>query len=135
MFRGVPTPHNVLVVDERSDGLRAARVLRQLGHHATVAVGRDVALAAVRRWRFAVVVCGVRGPDGAAEGGGLLAAMRRADPGLRAVAVTGYGVPPGECEAAGFDARVVSPATADEMSAALRRAGAGGRGRPGGPPN
>lgn len=136
MFDPVPVRRHVLVVERGLEASSARRALLAVGHHVWVVGGLDHAVAAARARPFDVVLCEVREPGRAGdedEGAELLRAVRRLQPWLRGVALAAYGVSPCRYADGGFDASVVAGAavTADEMRAALRRAGpcvAAGRG-------
>jgi len=114
----------VLVVDDNEDALAsAAALLRQLGHEVEVAHTAGQALARARAFHPEVAVLDIGLPD--MDGYGLAAILRRTGaPGLRLVALTGYGqrADVERALAAGFDLHLSKPAGMEELQRALEGA-------------
>ncbi|QOY93739.1 response regulator [Massilia sp. UMI-21] len=114
---------DVLLVDDNPDALAAtAEVLACLGHAVRTA---DTALAAVgevRRRAPGVAILDIGLPD--MDGYALAALLRKEQPGLRLVALTGYGQRGDVAQAldAGFDMHLTKPATLEDLQGALSAA-------------
>lgn len=112
-------PCRVLVVEDHHDSaILTSRVLQADGYEVAVVHGYEPALSAARANRFDAIVCDVGLPDG--DGCRLLEEVRALYP-VRAVAVTGYGMPidRARCEAAGFNRFLLKPITLDQLREAV----------------
>jgi CheY-like chemotaxis protein len=108
----VVTPRRVLLVDDNVDGLDMMRVaLEMKGHEVQWARDGNAAMAVAAAFRpdVAVLDIGLPGIDGYE----LARALRVAQPGLRLIALTGYGQHSDAAAAiqAGFDAHCTKPLT------------------------
>ena len=111
---------DVLVVDDNLDALRAtAAVLDYLGHTVRVAGTAAVAAEEVHKQAPDVAILDIGLPD--MDGYALAALLRAAAPGLRLVALTGYGQRADVALAlgAGFDLHLTKPATLEDLQRAL----------------
>ena len=110
----------VLVVDDNLDALRAtAAVLDFLGHRVRTAGTAVAAVEEVRRAAPDLAILDIGLPD--MDGYALAPLLRAAAPGLRLVALTGYGQRADVLQAreAGFDLHLTKPATLDDLRQAL----------------
>ena len=105
----------ILVVDDHVDTARMlSRLLSRSGHAVKYATDLQSAIAAARADRYDLLLCDIGLPDG--DGCDLLAQVTALYP-VRAVAVTGYGMP-GEIDrykSAGFDACLLKPYDFEHM--------------------
>jgi CheY-like chemotaxis protein len=113
------TPLHILVVDDHHDTVTAlGRLLMRDGHRVTPAESCDEAVAVAKSLPFDIVLCdiGMPGKDGFA----LLKELRTLYP-LRAVALTGYGMPEeiSRIMDAGFDAHLLKPVELSRLRALL----------------
>ena len=112
----------VLVVDDNEDAAAtAASLLEQLGHEVKLAYTAGQALAAARAFRPQVAILDIGLPD--MDGYGLATILRRTgEPGLRLVALTGYGQKSDveRALAAGFDLHLSKPAGVEELQRAVQ---------------
>ncbi|MFC0253295.1 hybrid sensor histidine kinase/response regulator [Massilia consociata] len=111
---------DVLLVDDNGDAAAAtAELLRHMGHTVRVAgtATEAIAQAGVRAPDVAILDIGLPDMDGYA----LAARLREGQPGLRLVALTGYGQQADVAQAlgAGFDLHLTKPATLEELGRAL----------------
>jgi CheY-like chemotaxis protein len=103
------TPLHILIVDDHHDTVTAVRrLLMRDGQRVTPAESCDEAVAAAKAVRFDVVLADIGMPE--KDGFALLKELRALYP-LRAVALTGYGMPEevSRIMAAGFDAHLLKP--------------------------
>lgn len=109
-------PRRVLLVDDNVDGLELMRVALEMKGHAVEAVTDGTLALAAATWfhpDVAVLDIGLPGIDGYELARGL----RAAHPGLRLIALTGYGQQ-ADAEAAlqaGFDAHCTKPLTIERL--------------------
>lgn len=112
----------VLLVDDNEDAAAtAAALLAQLGHDVHTAYTAGQALAAAREFHPEVAILDIGLPD--MDGYGLAAILRRTGaPGLRLVALTGYGQKTDveRARAAGFDLHLTKPAGLEDLQRALQ---------------
>ena len=105
----------ILVVDDHVDTARMlSRLLSWSGHVVRYATAFKSAVAAARAERFDLLLCDIGLPDG--DGCDLLEQVTALYP-VKAVAVTGYGMP-GEIDrykSAGFDACLLKPYDFEHM--------------------
>lgn len=110
----------ILLVEDHAESRDALeRLLRHNGHAVRGAGGAAEALAAAALGPFDLVVSDISLPDG--DGCALLVELRRANPGLRGVAVTGHGHErvAEACGAAGYSALLRKPLSFGELLAAV----------------
>jgi signal transduction histidine kinase len=110
----------VLVVDDNLDAAGAtAAVLAHLGHRVRVAGTASAAVEEVRARAPDVAILDIGLPD--MDGYALAALLRAREPGLRLVALTGYGQRADVAQAlgAGFDLHLTKPATLEDLRRAL----------------
>jgi len=112
----------VLVVEDHADSrAMLAQMLELEGHEVTaVASGAEaVQIAETSRFDVAIVDIGLRGMNGHEVARRLRSSLGAA---IVLVAVTGYGQPEDieQSRAAGFDAHVTKPVSADELLRVLR---------------
>ncbi|MFK3737035.1 hybrid sensor histidine kinase/response regulator [Massilia sp. TN1-12] len=114
----------VLLVDDNEDAAATgAALLGQLGHEVRTAYTAGQALAAAREFHPEVAILDIGLPD--MDGYGLAAILRRTGtPGLRLVALTGYGQKTDveRARAAGFDLHLTKPAGLEDLQRALQTA-------------
>jgi signal transduction histidine kinase/CheY-like chemotaxis protein len=115
-----PERLRVLVVDDNQDAAASnAALLNWLGHETRVAhtAAHGLALAAQTAPDLAILDIGLPDMDGYA----LAAALRTRSPGIRLVALTGYGQKSDieRAARAGFDVHLTKPATVDDLRRAL----------------
>nr|WP_314542958.1 ATP-binding protein [uncultured Massilia sp.] len=112
----------VLLVDDNEDAAATgAALLAQLGHEVRTAHTAGQALAAAREFHPEVAILDIGLPD--MDGYGLAAILRRTGaPGLRLVALTGYGQKTDveRAHAAGFDLHLTKPAGLGDLQRALQ---------------
>ncbi|KFI08900.1 ATP-binding protein [Massilia sp. BSC265] len=111
---------DVLVVDDNLDAAGAtAAVLAHLGHRVRIAGTAMKAVDEVRRQPPDVAILDIGLPD--MDGYALAAILRAREPGLRLVALTGYGQRADVAQAlgAGFDLHLTKPATLEDLQRAL----------------
>jgi two-component system response regulator RegA len=132
-------PSILLVDDDEVFRERLARALRARGHEVATAADAEAAQAAARGQAFGYGVVDLRMPG--ASGLELVAALKRHDPAMRIVVLTGYGSIVSAVEAMRLGAHnyLSKPADADDVLAALAgaqaAAGAGGEAREAPPPS
>lgn len=113
-----PTPHRILIVDDRRDArLTLTVLLKRMGQQVARAENGTAALDAARRFHPEIVFCdiGLADMDGYA-----VARAMRADPALNGaslVALTGYGQAEDRARAfkAGFDRHLTKPISLDHL--------------------
>jgi len=113
-------PLRILYVEDHIESREAVeRLLRHNGHDGRGAGGVNEALAAAAREQFDLLIADVTLPDG--NGCELLIQLRRAQPTIRAVAVTGHDRDDlmEECRAAGFSDFVLKPVSFSLLLAAV----------------
>ena len=119
----VPTPLQILVVDDNFDAAEiTGELLEAQGHAVRVAHDAAAALAAVDELAPDVALVDIGLPD--TDGYELARALRQRVAGIRLVAITGYGQPGDRRRSseAGFDAHLVKPVSIEELEAVVRRA-------------
>ena len=110
----------ILLVEDHAESREVlARLLRLNGHAVQEAAGARESLAAAARGSFDLLISDIGLPDG--DGCDLLRELRRANPALRAVAVTGHAEDElsGACKAAGFSAFVRKPVSFSQLLLAV----------------
>lgn len=110
----------ILYVEDHAESREAVeRLLRHNGHHVRGVAGVAEALAAAAVERFDLLVADITLPDG--NGRDLLTQLRRTQPHLRAVAVTGHDREEllEQCRAAGFSDFIVKPVSFSELLRAV----------------
>lgn len=114
-------PLKVLLVDDHEPTrVVMARLLGRRGYSVTTAGSYADAQAAARREAFALLVSDLGLPDG--DGCRLFSEMRKTQPDLRAIALSGYGMESDleRSHAAGFLQHLVKPVNASSLDEALR---------------
>jgi CheY-like chemotaxis protein len=115
-------PLHVLVVEDHADTAEAvATLLQTIGHRATVAGTVAAALAAAENSAPDLVISDLGLPDG--HGDDLMRALAKRYPGLRGIALSGYGMQADVASSrdAGFAVHLVKPITLEELRAAVQR--------------
>ncbi|UVW28030.1 ATP-binding protein [Massilia sp. H6] len=110
----------VLLVDDNADAAAATgALLEHMGHAVSVAGTAAAAMAEARRQAPDVAVLDIGLPD--MDGYALATQLRRIDPALRLVALTGYGQKADVAQAlgVGFDLHLTKPATLEDLQRAL----------------
>jgi CheY-like chemotaxis protein len=118
---GVPAL-KILYVEDHAEAREAVeRLLRHNGHHVRGAAGVSEALAAAAKERFDLLVADISLPDG--NGCDLLLQLRRSQPTIRGVAVTGHDQDDlmEGCRAAGFSDFLLKPVSFSLLLAAVDR--------------
>ena len=114
-----PTPHRILIVDDRRDERLTLTVLfTRMGQQVAQAENGAAALDAARTFHPEIVFCDIGLPD---MDGYAVARAMRADPaldGATLVALTGYGQPEDRDRAfkAGFDRHLTKPISYDQLA-------------------
>jgi CheY-like chemotaxis protein len=124
MSEQTATPLRILVVDDHQDTTRfLTRLLTGSGYAATGAEGFQAGLAAAKAGRYDLLICDIGLSDG--DGCDLLARVAAMYP-VRAVAVTGYGMPDDlhRVERAGFDQWLLKPVAFDKLRAIVEQVAA-----------
>jgi DNA-binding response OmpR family regulator len=118
------TRRKVLIVDDNEDaGVLLAERLSSVGHEVMVALDGERALEIVNRFTPEAAILDIGLPT--MSGYDLAAELRRRfGPGLRLMAVTGYGHARDRARAlqSGFDAHLLKPVSVREILAAIERA-------------
>jgi len=112
---------DVLLVDDNRDAAGAtAAVLEHLGHAVRTAGTAVAAVAEARRQAPDVAILDIGLPD--MDGYALASLLRKEAPGLRLVALTGYGQRADVAQAlgAGFDLHLTKPATLEDLQRAIQ---------------
>jgi PAS domain S-box-containing protein len=115
-----PRGWKLLLVEDHVDTRQAVeRLLRRRGYHVTPASSGAEARAAVARLLFDLVICDVGLPD--MDGYALLAELHRLQPGLPAIALTGYGSDKDlqAAREAGFTHHLTKPVTGAQLDGAI----------------
>jgi CheY-like chemotaxis protein len=113
-----PTPHRILIVDDRSDArLTLTVLLKRMGQQVIQAEDGAAALGAARSFHPEIVFCDIGLPD---MDGYAVARAMRADPALNGailIALTGYGQAEDRDQAyqAGFDHHLTKPVSVDQL--------------------
>ena len=111
----------ILLVEDHHDSAEALRRLLVLeGHDVVVAENVHDAERACHNSHFTNLLCDLGLPDG--SGLDLVRTVKRLCPGIRTVALTGYGMP-ADIEAAaraGFDAHLLKPVTQQQVLTVLQ---------------
>lgn len=110
----------VLLVDDNADAAAATgALLEYMGHAVSVAGTAAAAIAQARHQAPDVALLDIGLPD--MDGYALAAQLRRIDPALRLVALTGYGQKADVAQAlgVGFDLHLTKPATLEDLQRAL----------------
>jgi len=113
--------HRVLVVDDNVDAAESiAMLLQELGNEAHVVHDGPAALVACERLKPDVVLLDIGMPD--MDGYEVARRLRASYPGLRIVALTGWGQAGDRArtQAAGFDLHLVKPVELEPLIAAVR---------------
>jgi two-component system CheB/CheR fusion protein len=116
-----PRALHILVVEDHADTAAAlAALLEAVGHRITVAGTVAAALAAVESGPPDLVLSDLGLPDG--TGYDLMRALAGRFPGLRGIALSGYGMTADieSSRAAGFALHLVKPVTLEALAAAIR---------------
>jgi signal transduction histidine kinase/CheY-like chemotaxis protein len=120
-----PSPKRVLVVDDNVDAREMLlTALQQAGHDVRAAANAGEAIGAAAVFVPEVAVLDIGLPD--VDGYALAGLLRRDHPGLRLVALTGYGQPRDRSASrrAGFDAHLAKPVTVAALLACIDSASA-----------
>ena len=108
----------ILLIEDHADTLHAlCKLLAAEGHLVTGAATHAEALRLCRSKNFDLLICDVGLPDG--DGWDLAEVAREC--GIRAIALTGYGMPAdlAHSEAAGFAAHLTKPVTFQALRTAI----------------
>src|SRR6202158_1906164 len=120
-----PAAHSglrILVVEDHADTAETLTMLLQAnGHRVTVAGTVAAALAAVENSVPELLISDLGLPDG--DGDDLMRTLARRHPGLRGIALSGYGMEAdvAKTRAAGFAIHLVKPVTFENLQAAVQR--------------
>src|SRR5687768_12353126 len=107
-------PRRILIAEDDADSAGGlAGLLRLRGHYVEVAGTAADAIVLCRRSHFDVLLCDIGLPD--ASGNELVNIVKHECPGIRAVALSGYGMKAeiDQALASGFDAHLLKPVTLD----------------------
>ena len=118
---GIP-PSRILLVEDHSDtAFLFERLLQKRGHQVKVAADVSSAITFLNERSFHLLVSDLGLPDG--TGIELLSRARRIQPGLPAIALSGYGMEEDLSRSleAGFDAHLTKPVDLDSLEAAIAR--------------
>ncbi|HVS70716.1 MAG TPA: PAS domain-containing protein [Phycisphaerae bacterium] len=116
----------ILLVDDHADTLRVTeRLLGRLGMQVSKAATMREAVAAAEAAAFDLLISDIGLPDG--SGLELLGRVRRVQPGLPAIALSGFGMDADveRSAAAGFRSHLTKPVEPEELERAIREAVAG----------
>jgi two-component system CheB/CheR fusion protein len=119
-----PRALHVLVVEDHADTAEAvATLLQAIGHRVRVARTVAAALAAAESSRPDLVISDLGLPDG--DGDDLMRELASRYPGLRGIALSGYGMEADVARSrdAGFAVHLVKPVTLEDLRAAVQRLG------------
>src|SRR5436190_4312482 len=115
-------PLKFFVVENHQDTLDAIKMfLEAQGHTVEVAPDMKSALKLAPQAKFDVMISDIGLPDG--DGWKLMKQLREEIPGLKAIAMSGYGMRAdlAKSEAAGYAAHIVKPFGPMELDAALKK--------------
>jgi CheY-like chemotaxis protein len=116
------TPLKFFVVENHQDTLDAIKMfLEAQGHTVEIAPDMKSALKLAPKTKFDVMISDIGLPDG--DGWQLMERLREEIPGLKAIAMSGYGMRAdlAKSEAAGYAAHIVKPFGPMELDAALKK--------------
>jgi|ERR1043166_2254039 CheY-like chemotaxis protein len=116
------TPLKFFVVENHQDTLDAIKMfLEAQGHTVAVAPDMKSALKLMPKTTFDVLISDIGLPDG--DGWELLKKLREKIPGVKAIAMSGYGMRADldKSKAAGFGAHIVKPFGPVELDVALKK--------------
>ena len=118
-----PTLRLLLVEDHEPTLAVLRRLLLRAGHHVVTAGSVASAVAAAEAGEFDVVVSDLGLPDG--TGFDLIGKLRTLRPGLRGIALSGYGMEEDvrRSQESGFSIHLVKPVDFDQVRRALRELG------------
>ncbi len=113
--------HILLVEDHEDTARMIALLLRSEGHEVLTAATLASALDIARTNRFDLVVSDLGLPD--ASGLDLIRELRRFDPSVKAIALSGYGMEEDirRSRDAGFAEHLIKPVNFDKLNAAIIR--------------
>lgn len=116
------TPLKFFVVENHQDTLDAIKMfLEAQGHSVASALDMKSALKLAPKAEFDVLISDIGLPDG--DGWELMRQLREKMPGIKAVAMSGYGMRADldKSEAAGFGAHLIKPFGPVELNTALKK--------------
>ena len=113
-------PKRILLVEDHSVTAEVLqRILSARGHRVSAASSASAALRLVESEDFDLLICDIGLPD--ASGLDVVRAARKRDPGIAAIAVTGFGTEEdiAASKAAGFDAHLTKPINIQRLETAI----------------
>ena len=116
-------PLRIFIIENHQDTLDAIKMfLEAQGHSVEVALDVKSALKLAPQAKFDVLISDIGLPDG--DGWELMKKLREKIPGLKAIAMSGYGMRADleKSKAAGFDSQLIKPFGPAELSEALKKA-------------
>ena len=117
------TPLKVFIIENHRDTLDAIKMfLEAQGHSVEVALDMKSALKLAPQTKFDVLISDIGLPDG--DGWELMKTLREKMPGLKAIAMSGYGMRTDleKSKAAGYVSQLVKPFGPAELNEALKKA-------------
>ncbi len=116
-------PLKIFIIENHKDTLDAIKMfLEAQGHSVEVALDVKSALKLAPHAKFDVLISDIGLPDG--DGWELMKKLREKIPGLKAIAMSGYGMRADleKSKAAGFASQLIKPFGPNELNEALKKA-------------